>query len=464
MMSVGLRALAAWAVLVLALGCASEGERTMAEKIDAASTNGTAAAVTASAIQSFEGSWEGNMSYLGQKIAVKLRLLQDGSGWYGRMDIPPQNAFNLPLEAIRAEGGTLQATLPGAVPLVLELKLAATVLSGKFTQGAAAGGFSATRSGSAESLRAEVAAAAAAELAAVDPSIVPEAVEIAVPGGKLYGTLSRPADGAPDTAILIIPGSGPTDRDGNSILLPGKNNSLLMLGNALVKSGNMVLRIDKRGVGKSVWPGLREEDMTIDMMAEDASAWLAYLRGRTGINRLAVIGHSEGALVALLAARTADPEALVLLTPLSADFFDTIFKQLSGASEEYLQRARFIYEELRAGRYVAEVQEDQLNLFRPSVQPYLRSLIVHQPSALLAAEDTSVLVVAGGRDLQIELADAKALAAARPGVGFLLLEEMNHVLKSVGPDVAENQASYINPGHPLAAGLVEGIAGFISGN
>jgi hypothetical protein len=70
-------------------------------------------------------------------------------------------------------------------------------------------------------------------------------------------------------------------------------------------------------------------------------------------------------------------------------------------------------------------------------------------------------VVAGGRDLQIELSDAKALAAARPDLRFLLLEDMNHVLKAVKPDLVDNQASYSQASYPLAEGLVSGIAGFL---
>jgi hypothetical protein len=316
------------------------------------------------------------------------------------------------------------------------------------------------RSGNAESLRSAKAAAAAA---AFDPAIVSQEVSISIPGGTLYGTLSRPSAGTPTNAVLIIPGSGPTDRDGNSILLPGKNDSLLRLGNELVKSGFLVLRVDKRGIGKSVWPGLREEDMTIDMMADDAAAWLVYLRGQNEIRKVATIGHSEGALVALLAARDARPEALVLLAPLSADFFDTLFKQLAGAPEDYVRRARFIHEELKAGRFVSKVDADLLSLFRPSVQPYMRSLIIHQPAALLAAQTIPALVIAGGRDLQIDLSDARILASTRPDVRFLLLEDMNHVLKTVSADSADNQASYTQPSYPLADGLASGIAGFLSG-
>jgi pimeloyl-ACP methyl ester carboxylesterase len=124
---------------------------------------------------------------------------------------------------------------------------------------------------------------------------------------------------------------------------------------------------------------------------------------------------------------------------------------------------RFIYEELRAGRYVGEVDADLLSLFRPSVQPYMRSLIEHQPAELLASQNIPTLVVAGGRDLQIALSDTTTLASARPDVRFMLVEDMNHVLKAVGPELADNQAAYSQSSYPLAEGLVSGIVGFLSG-
>jgi len=421
----------------------------------------TSPAGKAAAYQSLEGSWDGFLWYMGQDMAIKLHFLLEDGVWLGQMDIPPQNAFGMALADIAFSSGGLKATLPGLTPLAMKATLLGDELSGSFSQGPASGSIRATRSGDGASLRAAMQAKEAADRAALDPSIVSQEVSIDIPGGRLYGTLSAPLSAKPASAVLIIPGSGPTDRDGNSILLPGKNDSLLSLGNGLVKSGFLVLRVDKRGIGKSVWPGLREEDMSIDQMADDAAAWLAFLRSQRGIRKVATIGHSEGALVALLSARQAKPEALVLLAPMSADFFDTLFKQLASAPEDYLRRARFIYEELKAGRYVSAVDADLLSLFRPSVQPYMRSLIEHRPTALLASQTIPTLVVAGGRDLQIELSDAKALAAARPDLRFLLLEDMNHVLKAVKPDLVDNQASYSQASYPLAEGLVSGIAGFL---
>jgi len=412
--------------------------------------------------QALEGSWDGFLSYKGQDMAIKLYFLKEDTGWFGRMDIPPQNAFDLALGSVSFSAGTLKATLPGQTPLAMEAVLAGTTLSGGFSQGPATGSIRATRSGDADSLRSAMKAREVAAIAALDPAIVSQEVSIKVSGGLLYGTLSRPLDGTASSAVLIIPGSGPTDRDGNSTLLPGKNDSLLLLGNELVKSGLMVLRVDKRAIGKSTWSGLREEDLTLDLMADDAAAWLAYLRGQPGIEQVAAIGHSEGALVALLAADVARPDALVLLAPISANLFDTLFKQLAGAPEDYLRRVRFIYEELRAGRYVSEVDADLLSLFRPSVQPYMRSFIERQPAALLASQNIPTLVVAGGRDLQIALSDITILASARPDVRFMLFDDMNHVLKTVSPELADNQAAYSQPSYPLAEGLVSGITGFLS--
>ena len=76
--------------------------------------------------------------------------------------------------------------------------------------------------------------------------------------GKLSDTLFAPLQSKKGPVVLIIAGSGPTDRNGNSTQLPGKNNSLLQLADSLVKNGIAVLRYDKRGIGKSQFPGDRK--------------------------------------------------------------------------------------------------------------------------------------------------------------------------------------------------------------
>ena len=86
-------------------------------------------------------------------------------------------------------------------------------------------------------------------------------ITLAVPGGVLHGTLSLPAVEGRVPVVLLHAGSGPTDRDGNSAMLPGHNDSLRMLADVLAHAGIASVRYDKRGVGASSLAGVREADL-----------------------------------------------------------------------------------------------------------------------------------------------------------------------------------------------------------
>src|SRR5262249_23816101 len=127
--------------------------------------------------------------------------------------------------------------------------------------------------------------------------------------GKLGATLDLPATVAPYPCALVLAGSGPTDRDGNQ---PGlRNDSLKQLGAALAKKGFCVLRPDKRGVGASAGAAPSEAELRFDDYVADAAAWVQFLRHDVRVARVAIIGHSEGALVGLLAAKRGDVDAYV---------------------------------------------------------------------------------------------------------------------------------------------------------
>lgn len=108
-------------------------------------------------------------------------------------------------------------------------------------------------------------------------SVRSERVQLDVDGDTLHATLLFPPGAAPHPALLIHPGSGPTDRDGNSAALPCKNNSLRLLAEALAERGVATLRIDKRGVGESASALTSEADLRFDDYGEDAAAWLSVL-------------------------------------------------------------------------------------------------------------------------------------------------------------------------------------------
>ena len=279
--------------------------------------------------------------------------------------------------------------------------------------------------------------------------------------GGLRGTLLLPAgeDSAP--AVLILAGSGPTDRDGNQ---PGaRNDALRLLAEGLAEAGIASLRVDKRGVGQSLpaWP---EAALRFDTYVEDAAAWMAWLAAQPRLRPPGVVGHSEGALVAtLLARREPGMARLVLLAGAGEPAGLVIARQLAAAPMPAELRAEALraMDMIQAGESVTDVPPALAPLLRPSVQPYLRSWLPLDPAAALAGVAARVLLVQGTHDLQLGEADARLLLAARPDAMLFLVPGMNHILRIAPAQRAENLATYNHPGLPLAPGLVERIAAFL---
>lgn len=294
------------------------------------------------------------------------------------------------------------------------------------------------------------------------PPFVSQAVTRPTTGGTLAGTLLAPASGPRVPVVLIHPGSGPTDRDGNSPLLPGKNNSLRLLAEGLAAHGIASLRIDKRGIGASAGAAAAEANLRLETYIADAVGWLRWLRDERRFDRIFVLGHSEGALIGAVTAREAGPDGYISLEGTAERGSDVLRRQLRAHLPDPLARASDrVLAALERGERVDSVPPALYSLYRPSVQPYLISWFRYQPTAELGRLTMPVLIVKGTTDLQVGPADADRLHAAQPAARLLRIEGMNHVLKLVGGTLQEQLPSYGDPSLPVAPALVEGVAAFV---
>ena len=302
--------------------------------------------------------------------------------------------------------------------------------------------------------------AGALSIAAVE---APTATEVALPAqpAPLHGTLLTPA-GATTAVAVIIPGSGPTDRDGNSPLGVSAGTYRL-LAEGLAAQGIATLRIDKRGIGQSAAAAPAEADLRFDTYAADARAWAAEAATRAGKPCAWLIGHSEGSLVALEAVQTPDDKicGVISLSGSGRPAATVLREQMAGMPEPLKTQAFAALSELEAGRTVADTPPQLAALFRPSVQPYLISWLPLDPAKLAAAYRGPLFIGQGTTDLQVKMTDAQALAAARPDATLIPFEGVNHVLKVAPADPAGNAATYRDASLPLAPGIVEAVAGFI---
>jgi uncharacterized protein len=196
-----------------------------------------------------------------------------------------------------------------------------------------------------------------------------ESVSIDIGDGALHATLEVPASKPPYPVALIIAGSGPTDRDGNSRLLWGKNNSLKMLAVGLAGQGIASLRYDKRGIAESKIAGLKEQDLRLDTYIDDAVRWGQYLRKDPRFQALAVIGHSEGSLIGMVAARKIPADGYVSIAGAGQPGGQIILTQLRSQPipPDVMKQVEDIVRSLEQGRTVDSIPAGFGALFRRSV-------------------------------------------------------------------------------------------------
>ena len=284
------------------------------------------------------------------------------------------------------------------------------------------------------------------------------AEEIRLSIGGIDAILTVPGQTALPPAALLIAGSGPTDRDGNGPQI--RPATLKKLSDALVARGIATMRYDKRGAGGWKPQFGRIEDFRFRDFAGDAAALVGYLRDSGRFSRLVIIGHSEGGLVAILTARLAAVDRLVLLATAARRQGDLLKEQLARqVPPEMLKPIADGIDAIMAGRIV-DPPPPGLNI--PStLQPSFASAFNEEPIPPLKLQTQPILVAAGGHDRQVARQDFDALAAAVPKAETLWLPEMNHVLNDVSSE-ADDLAAYNQPERPLNTTLVEAIAAFIA--
>ena len=281
--------------------------------------------------------------------------------------------------------------------------------------------------------------------------------------GELFGSLLLPKSDKPVPVVLIISGSGPTDRDGNN---PdgGRNDSLKRLAWVLAKHNIASVRYDKRGVAASLAATPDERNLSIDAYVADAQAWARKLKADPRFGPLILLGHSEGAMIATLAAPNAEAAALISLSGSARPVDQVIREQLARSLPPPLMlRSNELLDSLKAGHTDDNVPQPLQVIFRPSVQPYLISLFRQDPAKAFAQLKMPALIVQGSNDMQVGVGDAQALKAAKPDAELAVIDGMNHVMRIVHNDMKRQLASYKDPNLPLAAELGAKIIEFIDG-
>ncbi|MBC5800410.1 MAG: alpha/beta hydrolase [Candidatus Eremiobacteraeota bacterium] len=281
--------------------------------------------------------------------------------------------------------------------------------------------------------------------------------------GAIVGTLLLPSIPQPKAVVLIIAGSGPTDRDGNSTALPGKNDAYKLLAAALAGKGVASVRYDKRGIGASASAGTSESRLRFDTYIEDAAAWIGLLHDDKRFPHVIVAGHSEGSLIGMVAVQKAPADAFVSLEGAGRPAAVVLREQLKAnlPPEQYALAERIIAR-LQDGHTMplpASAPAYMQALFRDSVQPYLISWFKYDPATEIAGVRIPVTIVQGTADVQITMADADALKKADPSARLVIVDGMNHVLKHAPETTSPSEImkGYDDPSLPVDPQVTEAI-------
>ncbi|MFC9786638.1 alpha/beta hydrolase [Rhodococcus sp. NPDC127528] len=306
----------------------------------------------------------------------------------------------------------------------------------------------------------------------------------------MHGSLRLPADvRGPVPAALLLAGSGPTDRNGDSAVLPGPIGTLRFLADTLEDSGIASLRYDKLGSGETGLGPYAVEDVAglgFSVFVDAAADALKNLAAQPDIDadRLLVIGHSEGALVAMtLAVREGTPAlvGLGLLEPLAVRLLDLLTRQIHaqvdaalGAGQLPLELADELrtaltgaVETLRADATLGDDLPDPLRMagFVPVNAKALAEEDALDPRVLATQLPAGlpVLTSCSARDIQVDCEDVSALdtALGASPLTSLRLSTANHVLKEIG-ERASTGADYVED-LPFSAEFATGFKSWLAG-
>ena len=288
-----------------------------------------------------------------------------------------------------------------------------------------------------------------------------EEVSIIVNGCNIKGTLEVPKSNQPVDVALIIAGSGPTDRDGNNRLI-GNNNSYKMIAELLMKNGIASLRYDKRAIGAS--DKVDESGLLFDTYINDAVELVKYLKNDKRFSKVIIIGHSEGSLIGMIAAKHSDASKYISLNGAGKPIYKILDEQIveNKLPEDLLKQYRSIMDSLKQGNLVKNVSPALLLLFRPSIQPYLISWFKYDPCKEISKLAIPILIIGGTKDIQVDVEDAQLLSKSNKNSELAVIENMNHILKEVPTsDKTINSKSYSNPELPLSDELSKRIIDFL---
>ena len=389
-----------------------------------------------------EGTWNGNIEIPNQKLPFVLHVTKENGQYKATSDSPNQGAFGIEMSDVKFENNVLSFQQKQIMMSYEGTLTDDQTIKGTFKQGT----YSFTlnlKKGTTKDISSKTKNSNIKELKVSE---------------ELYGDLYKTAN--KETVVLLIAGSGPTDRNGNTLGTAG-NNSLKHLAEGLAEKNYSVFTYDKRVVYsiKNL-----DEIPSFDFQhgIDDVQTIIQYLKNTLGYKNIIVAGHSEGSLVGMSASKK-DVAAFVSLAGAGNSIDVMLKEQLNKQAPMLSNDINNILNQLKEGKIVKDINPMLQSLFAEQNQPFLIDWISRNPQTEIAKLNIPILIINGTKDLQVGEKEAELLQKANPKSSMVIIEKMNHVFKEVEND-QQNMESYNKPELPIHKDLVPTIVTFLKQN
>jgi pimeloyl-ACP methyl ester carboxylesterase len=259
--------------------------------------------------------------------------------------------------------------------------------------------------------------------------------------------------------VLIIAGSGPTDRNGNGPIGNLNTDAYKQLAHELAKAGIASLRYDKRGIAQSQPTGKINMETLFDEEVADIRRWINLIRKDKRFSTLVLAGHSQGALMGVQVASAADK--FISLNGLGVKAHQLLRDQLSTMPPLMKEKAFAVLDSLNKGLIAKDIPPYLQSLFNLGLQLYWMDMFRIDPPQLLSQLRIPVLVIQGDNDIQVKVSDAQTFVSKTPDAKLLILPGMNHVFKQAPTDRVGNLRTYSDPSLPIDPAIVNSMIAFI---
>ncbi len=295
---------------------------------------------------------------------------------------------------------------------------------------------------------------------AADPTVAESPYSVKNLMATINGTLAMPREvSGKIPVVLIIAGSGPTDRNGNNPLNVNAN-TYQMLASALAKNGIASVRYDKRNIGASPSPAV-EKTLRFDNYVDDAVSLVNQLHDDPRFSKVIIFGHSEGSLIGMLAANDEPANGFISAAGAGVMADKVVTEQLKTQPDWIQKSFKTVLDTMKKGKTYENVDPTLYSIIRPSVQPYLMSWFRYDPAREIKKLKIPVLILQGTNDLQISTDNADKLKKGKSDAQLVIITGMNHILKQAPLTREGNLATYMDPNLPLDPTLTTSVINFV---